>query len=90
MNQVVILTPSEFDRFVVEMKDHLSREIQAVKDKVIESPIGIKEAAHYLKMDRATLYRKIKDNDIPASVVHTIAGQKVFFKSELYEFIKKS
>jgi hypothetical protein len=90
MNPVIILTPNDFERLVVELKEHLSKEIQSIKDRSIEKPICRKEAAAYLGIHVDTLDRRIENSKIPASVVHQIDGQRVFFKSELYDFVKKS
>jgi hypothetical protein len=91
MNQnLVILTPQDFDRFVSEMKLHLTKEVETIRGVVVEKPMCVKEAAAYLRIAERTLFKWLKDGTLPNSCKHEINNTTYFFPSELKEFIKKS
>lgn len=86
----IIFQPHDFDRFVNEMKTHLTKEVEAIKTVVVEKPMGVKEAAAYLGISERTLHSWRNTGHLPESLAHKINGSTYFFPSELRDYIKKS
>jgi hypothetical protein len=85
----IVLQQQDFDRFVSEIKSHLTKEVESIKSTVIERPMCVKEAAEYLRINEATLHRWRKDGYLPETLVHRINGSVYFLPSELHAFIKR-
>ena len=51
----------------------------------LESPMTVKELSQYLRLDRMTIYKMLKDGGIPAS---RIGRQWRFFRSDIDEWIR--
>ena len=51
----------------------------------MESPMTIKELSEYLRLDRMTIYKMLKEGDIPAS---RIGRQWRFFRSDIDQWIR--
>jgi excisionase family DNA binding protein len=56
------------------------------KVEIVEQPIGLKEAAEFLRVAEQTLYQWVSKRKIP---FHKQGGILLFYKSELNERIKK-
>jgi excisionase family DNA binding protein len=77
------------DAALRELKEHLTGELTSqLKSCVIEKPNNAEETAAYLKVHVNTLYRWIRDREIPSRLVHRIGGAVFFFPSELRDFVK--
>ena len=51
----------------------------------MESPMTVKELSEYLRLDRMTIYKMLKEGDIPAS---RIGRQWRFFRSDIDQWIR--
>lgn len=54
-------------------------------EKTIEPPMNVKELADYLRLDRMTIYKMLKQHTIPAS---RIGHQWRFFREEIDAWIR--
>ena len=62
--------------------------INTVKELLIEKPVSAKEAAEYMGICQASLYRQISRGQFPAQLVHKSLGRHYFFLSEIREYLK--
>lgn len=80
-------TEPNIHSIINELKAHISKELQGA---VIEKPMCAKQAAEYLGIHENTIYKRIKNRDIPTELIHRMNGSVYFFASELRDYIKNS
>lgn len=82
--QAIIMTPNDFDRLSIQIRDDVKKEISALKTLVVEKPMTTKEAAKFLSIHEDTLYIRLKKG-----LPHHRDGKIIwFFPSELVTYIK--
>ncbi|HYG03233.1 MAG TPA: helix-turn-helix domain-containing protein [Chryseosolibacter sp.] len=73
---------------MAELKEHISNELKKeLKEAVVEKPKSVKEIASYFSVSEDTIYRWMRDGDIP---FHKVQGRTYFFASECKKMILKS
>ena len=89
MNQIA-MNGAEYDRLLNDIKAHITNEVKSIKGMMVEKPMTYQEAADFLNIHVNTLYKRIREGNIPSTLVHKTNGSVYFFPSELHQFIKKS
>lgn len=85
--QIHLPTEPNIHSLISELKAHISYEL---KDALVEKPVNAKTAAiEYLGIHPNTIYKWIDNGDLPAKLIHRIAGCVYFFPSELRDYIKE-
>lgn len=88
LEHAVIMRPSDFDQLLSVMIDKAVERI--VKVRTAEPPLDKQGAAKYLKITTSTLDRRIREKDLPVTLIHRNGGGVYFFASELEQHLKKS
>lgn len=86
----IILTPEGLRQFETSVLNHLTNLVNEMQAKAPEKPLCPAEAAEYLRISERTLWARLKDGTLPASLVRRSAGSVYFFATELHDHIKKS
>lgn len=92
METILQFKQSDFDKFLIDMKNHITKEVQAIhkKETKVEDPISPKQAAAYLKISMTTFYERKKSGEIPERFFHGKGRKVQLFKSELEQHLKES
>ncbi len=89
MENQFFITGIDRAAFKILLSEALRDVLQEHKDSagsIVQEIIGTKEAAAFLKIKMATLYKKTSDRDIP----HTKKGNKLYFcPTELKQWLLK-
>lgn len=87
MNQAVIFTPDDFQKFLTHLKEIVRTEM---KGYVVEEPMTAKEAASYLNVTEKTMWERFRKGKMSTGVIHRVGGSTYFFASELHQYIKNN
>jgi hypothetical protein len=88
METAVILHPHDLTKFANDVAMLVLKEV--AKMKAVEEPLTKEGAAKYLHVSVPTLERRLRENDLPPSLIHRNGGTPYFFASELEQHLKKS
>lgn len=90
MEQMRLITETDYQRMISEIKSHLSEEMKSITTvKAPEKHVNAKQLAAHLNITVETLWRRFKDKKYPASLIDYDAGRKVYYISKFEAHIKK-
>lgn len=86
----LVLGIQDLEQLKADFRQIVREEISKIKLNSPDPPISRKEAAKYLGIDVSTMHKKFKTGELPTSLIHRVGGRRVFFKSQLEAYIKRS
>ena len=81
------ISENDLEKLIIKAEE---KAYERGQKKPFEKPLTREEAAAFLRIEPATLDRRIKSGVLPATLRHYNGGTIYFFASELENFIRKS